>query len=211
MNQNKWKWFSLVFMAVAVIFSFSGCHDSGDSSGFYHHNSLGTIELNNDSDATIDGFYLVPIDQTSWGSNILADLLYPGENTLIVDIDPGYYDARITVTGLYSDYFGYLYDIPIDAGLTHILNMDNSIFTGSLELHNNSSSANIIGVYVVSANTPTWGDNQTSSYIRPTGQIHLNDMDPGFYDVRVVWDVGPETIKYDIRVDSLALTTLYED
>jgi hypothetical protein len=210
MKQNKWKWFGLVFMAVAVILSFCSCHDSHNS-GFNHHYSLGTIELNNYSDATIDRFYLTPIDETSWGSNILGDLLYPAENTLIVDIDPGYYDAKITVTGLYSDYFGYLYDIPIDPGLTYVLNVDNSIFSGSLELHNNTADANIIGLYVVSANTPTWGDNQTSSDIRPTGQIHLNDMDPGLYDVRVVWDVGPETIYYNISVDSLALTTLYVD
>jgi hypothetical protein len=87
----------------------------------------------------------------------------------------------------------------------------NSSFTGSLEIRNNTLNANIIGIYVVRSNAPTWGVNQTSSIIGPSGLLHLTDFTPGFYDVRVVWNVGPDSIDYDIKVDSLTLTTLNVD
>jgi hypothetical protein len=210
--KNKWMRFDLIFLVVVVVFSLCSCAYSGNHGRDGNHDySLGAIELNNYSDATIDHFYLAPSAQPSWGSNMLADFIYPAENFQLTDIDQGYYNAKITAGGPYSDYFAYIDGIQIESGQIYTLDVHNSSFTGSLELNNNSSSASIIGIYVVSVNNPTWGDNQTSSDIPPSGQIHLNDLDPGRYDVRVVWNVGPESIYNDISVDSLALTTLNVD
>jgi hypothetical protein len=210
MKQKMWKLVVLVLM-VAVIPSVFGCGGGGDA---YHapiDKTPGTIKLINNSVATIDGFYLAPVDQTSWGPNILSGPLFSTQNTFIVDIFPGFYDTKIRAAGVYSDYFGYLYDIPIAAGNTVLLNVYNSSFTGSLEIRNNTLAANIVGIYVVPSKSPTWGVNQTSSVIGPSGLLHLTDFKPGFYDVRVVWNVGPDSIDYDNKVDSLTLTTLNVD
>jgi len=203
MKRKTWTWFVFVFMA-AVMLSLCSCGRSDDR-------STGTIELNNNSIATIDGFYLAPVDQRSWGPNILAGPLFPGQYTSIVDISPGLYDTKISAAGAYSDYFGYLYDIPIAADEYLPLYVYDSSFTGSLEIRNNTLGASIIGVFVVPTNVSTWGANQTSSAIRPSGLLHLTDFAPDFYDLKIVWNVGPDSIYYDIRIDSLALTTLNVD
>jgi hypothetical protein len=203
MKRKTWTWFVFVFMA-AVMLSLCSCGRSDDR-------STGTIELNNNSIATIDGFYLAPVDQRSWGPNILAGPLFPGQDTSIVDISPGLYDTKISAAGAYSDYFGYLYDIPIAADEYLPLYVYDSSFTGSLEIRNNTLGASIIGVFVVPTDVSTWGANQTSSAIRPSGLLHLTDFAPDFYDLKIVWNVGPDSIYYDIRIDSLALTTLNVD
>ena len=193
-----------MFLFAAVALSLCSCGGGEDY-------STGTIELNNNSVVTIDGFFLVPVDQTSWGPNILAGPLFPGQYTTIVDIYPGYYDAKIRAAGAYSDYFGYLYDIPIGADDYLPLHVHNSDFSGSLEILNTTLNAGIIGVYVVPADAPTWGANQTPTVIGPSGVLHLTDLAPGFYDVMIVWNVGPDSIYYDIRIDSLTLTTVNAD
>lgn len=203
MKRKTWTWFVFVFMA-AVMLSLCSCGRSDDR-------STGTIELNNNSIATIDGFYLAPVDQRSWGPNILAGPLFPGQYTSIVDISPGLYDTKISAAGAYSDYFGYLYDIPIAADEYLPLYVYDSSFTGSLEIRNNTLGASIIGVFVVPTDVSTWGANQTSLAIRPSGLLHLTDFAPDFYDLKIVWNVGPDSIYYDIRIDSLALTTLNVD
>lgn len=200
MKSKIWKGFILILAGVFLL-SAGGCVISNDD-------TTGTIELINSSVVTIDGFYLAPVDQRSWGPNILAGPLFPGQNTFIVDITEGYYDARIRAAGVYSDYFGYLYDIPITAGGLFPLYVYNSSFTGSLEIRNSTWAANIIGVYVVPSDAGTWGANQTSSVIGPGGSLHLTDFIPGLYDVRIVWNIGPDSIYYDIRISSLALTIL---
>jgi hypothetical protein len=88
---------------------------------------------------------------------------------------------------------------------------DPYIYTGSLEIRNNTVGATIIEVYVVPSNASSWGLNQTSSVIRPGDILQLYDMEPGFYDVMIVWNVGPDSIYYDIPVDSLTVTTLDVD
>jgi hypothetical protein len=203
MKRKTWTWIVFVFMA-AVMLSLCSCGRGDDR-------STGTIELNNNSIATIDGFYLAPVDQRSWGPNILAGPLFPGQYTSIVDISPGLYDTKISAAGAYSDYFGYLYDIPIAADEYLPLYVYDSSFTGSLEIRNNTLGASIIGVFVVPTDVSTWGANQTSSAIRPSGLLHLTDFAPDFYDLKIVWNVGPDSIYYDIRIDSLALTTLNVD
>ncbi len=203
MKRKTWIWFVFVFMA-AVMLSLCSCGTNDDP-------STGAIELNNNSIATIDGFYLAPVDQRSWGPNILAGPLFPGQYTSIVDISPGFYDAKIRAAGAYSDYFGYLYDIPVSADDYLALYVYDYSFTGSLEIRNNTFGANIVGVYVVPADASTWGADQTSSVIRPSELLHLTDFAPGSYDLKIVWNVGPDSIYYDIRIDSLTLTTLNVD
>lgn len=200
MRQKKWKGFAPAIIAV-LLFSLFGCVGGGDD------RATGTIELINSSVVTIDGFYLAPVDQRSWGSNILGSPLFPGQKAFIVDIRSGFYDSKIRAAGVYSDYFGYLYDILIDDGAYLSLYVYNSSFTGSLEVRNNTTNANIVGLYVVPAHASTWGSNQTSSVIRPSGVLHLTDLTPGLYDVKVVWNFGPDSIYYDIRIDSLTLVT----
>lgn len=206
MKRKTGKWFVLVFMG-AVILSLCSCGGGGD----VYDDPPGTIELINNSVVTIDGFYLAPTDQRSWGPNILGGPLFSGQDTFIVDISPGFYDARIRGAGAYSDYFGYLYDIPIAAGDTVPLNVYNSSFTGSLEIRNDTSVYTIIGVYVVPSDATTWDANLISSVIGPLDSRQIIDITPGFHDVRVVWNVGPDSIDYDVRIDSLALTTLNVD
>ena len=200
MKRKVWKWVVLFFIA-AVILPLCSC-------GGGYKADTGTIELINNSVVTMDGFFLAPIDQRSWGPNILSGSLFSGQRTLIVDIYPGYYDAKIRATGSYSDYFGYLYDIPIGAGSLFTLYVDDSSFTGSLEIRNTTVSASIIAVYVVPSNAPTWGVNQISSVIRPSDLLHLTDFLPGFYDVKVVWNIGPDSVYNDVRIDSLTLMIL---
>ena len=90
-----------------------GCYGGRDAfpsscgGGGGEDNTPGTIELNNNSVVTIDGFYLAPVDQRSWGPNILSGSLFPGQRTFIVDIYPDYYDAKIGGRSI-QEYFGYL-------------------------------------------------------------------------------------------------------
>jgi len=63
-------------------------------------------------------------------------------------------------------------------------------------------------MYVVPSDASTWGTNQASSVIWPGGSLHLIDFVPGLYDVRIVWNVGPDSIYYDVRISSLALTAV---
>jgi len=200
MKRKIWKWFVPLYMAV-VILSFGSCGGGSDA-------DQGTIVLINNSVVTIDGFYLAPVDQRSWGSNILSGSLFSGQQTSIVDIYPDVYDAKIRAMGVYSDYFGYLYDIPIGAGSRYALYVYDSSFTGSLEIRNNTAGASIIAVYVVPADASTWGVNQISSAIGPSGLRHLTDFPPGLYDVKVVWNFGPDSVYYDVKIDSLTLITL---
>jgi hypothetical protein len=104
-----------------------------------------------------------------------------------------------------------VYDIPIYAGDRIVLNVYNDSFSGSLQIINITLGANIIRVYVVPAGATTWGDNQTSSDIGPSGVLHLSDLDPGLYDVMIVWNIGDNSFYYDISVDSLTLTTINAD
>lgn len=208
MKQNKWKCLVLFFMAAVILFL---CSCGGDDYYDYYPPTPGSIELNNYSDATIDGFYLAPIYQTSWGPNLLGDVLYPDEYALFLDIYPDDYDAKIRTIGQFSDYFSYMYDIPIYAGDRIVLNVYNDSFSGSLQIINITLGANIIRVYVVPAGATTWGDNQTSSDIVPLGVLHLSDLDPGLYDVMIVWNIGDNSFYYDISVDSLTLTTINAD
>jgi hypothetical protein len=201
-GMKQWSLLAVVAIAAVAALGLSGCVSGDDII------ALGTIELNNNSVVTINGFYLAPVDQRSWGPNILSGPLFPGQRTFIVDIVPGYYDARVTASGQYSDYFGYLYDIPITEGAYLPRYVTNASFTGSLEIYNDTSAYFIVGVYVVPASAPTWGSNLLSSSIGPFNSRQIIDIEPGLHDVRIVWNVGPDTFRYGVRIESLTLLQL---
>jgi len=196
-----------LILTIFLFFAISGCGNSSSAPA----STQGTLELHNDSNATIDRFYLAPVEDASLGSDQAEANIYPNEHRTFVNITPGSHDAKIGVNGPDSDYFAYVYDLPIAAGNPIVLKVYNSSFTGSMELRNNTSAAGITGVYVVPADTAAWGDNQTSSVIGPSGVLHLYDLDPGLYKVKVMREAGPDSIYHDIRVESLALTALNVD
>lgn len=201
MKTNKWRKLILLF-AAAVILAFSGCGDDFFFVG-------GAIELNNQSDMAIDGFYLAPVDQTSWGPDLLS-VLYPDEYVVFGGIHPDDYDVKIRASGEFSDYFSYVYNLSVYEGDYIALNVYNESFTGSLEIRN-GASASITGVYVVPADASTWGANQASSDIGPSETFHLTDLDPGLYDIRIVWDSRPDSFYNDRNIESLTLTILNVD
>jgi hypothetical protein len=60
--------------------------DDGDS----------TLLVVNDSDYVIEEIYLTEVDNPNWGPDLLGgDVLFPGEDFLIVDIECDYYDALL--------------------------------------------------------------------------------------------------------------------
>lgn len=82
---KSFKILMLGLMLVSV--TIGGCIiDNGDSS----------LTIYNDSDYAIVEINLAPVDQVSWGSDLLhGDWLYPGESITIDYIDCDYYDVRI--------------------------------------------------------------------------------------------------------------------
>lgn len=206
--------FFLLMTAICLSLSFigTGCHDDDDD---YHHDhdggyngyGTGTLRLINGSTVTIDTFYLSPADSLAWGPNLMSGPLPSFSSADIVDISAGTYDARAKVIGQYSEYSAYSYDIPIREYRIYDLYAYDSSFTGSLRIVNQSAGATIVAVYVVPASATSWGANQLSAPVGPSAAVHLYDMDDGDYDIRVVWDAGPDSLYYDIPVDSLTLTT----
>lgn len=77
-------------LAALVTASFAGgcvieTNGSADSS----------LEVRNNSDYTIDELYLTDVNSSSWGSNLLGgDALFPNES-FVLGVDCGYYDALI--------------------------------------------------------------------------------------------------------------------
>jgi hypothetical protein len=213
MKPAKLRFFLLITaLCLGLAFVGTGCHDGDDD---YHHNhddgyygdGTGTLRLINGSTVTIDYFYLTPADRSDWGLNLLPGPLPSLASADIVGISVGIYDARAKVIGQYSEYSAYSYDIPIREGRIYDLYAYDSSFTGSLRIVNHSIGATIVAVYVVPASATSWGPNQLSAPVGPSGALHLYDMADGDYDIRVVWDAGPDSLYYDIPVDSLTLTT----
>ncbi len=213
MKPAKLKFFLLtaaICLGLAVLGT--GCHDDDDDyhhhhDGGYYGDGTGTLRLINGSTVVIDFFYLSPADSSSWGPNLLYGPLSSLASADIVDIAAGLYDARAKVIGQYSEYSAYSYDVPIRENVIYDLYAYDSSFTGSLKIINRSGGATIVAVYVVPGPATSWGANQLSAPVGPSAALHLYDMADGNYDIRIVWDAGPDSFYYDIPVDSLTLTT----
>jgi hypothetical protein len=171
--------------------------------------ATGTVVLeNNNSSLSINEFNLSPFDQSSWGVNQLSSPLLAGLSFDISSVPVGTYDARALVKGLFSTYSTSLYDIPVFEGdLVTVISTDSG-YTGSLKIVNGTVDVKITALYISPSTSSVWRENQINSDIVPSGSMHLFDVDTGLYDVKVVWDVGPDTFYYDKSIESLSLLTL---
>jgi len=171
--------------------------------------STGTVRLENEnSSLSIDEFNFSPIDQSTWGANQLSSPLLAGLSFDILSVPSGIYDARALVKGLFSSYSTYLYDISVYDGDAVTVVSTDSVYTGSLKVVNGTFDANIIALYITPSTSSVWKDNQIYSDIVPSGSMHLFDIDTGLYDIKVVWDIGPDTLYYNKSIESLTLLTL---
>ena len=171
--------------------------------------STGTVRLENEnSSLSIYEFNFSPIDQSTWGTNQLSSPLLAGLSFDILSVPSGTYDTRALVKGLFSTYSTYLYDISVFGGDTVTVVSTDSVYTGSLEIVNGTLDANITALYITPSTSSVWKENQINSDIVPSGSMHLFDIDTGLYDVKVVWDIGPDTLYYNKSIESLTLLTL---
>lgn len=171
--------------------------------------STGTVRLENEnSSLSIYKFNFSPIDQSTWGANQLSSPLLAGLSFDILSVPTGTYDARALVKGLFSTYSTYLYDISVFGGDAVTVVSTDSVYTGSLKIVNGTFDANITALYITPSTSSVWKENQIDSDIVPSGSMHLFDIDTGLYDVKVVWDIGPDTLYYNKSIESLTLLTL---
>ncbi|MFK5912873.1 MAG: hypothetical protein QM484_00745 [Woeseiaceae bacterium] len=177
--------------------------------GDYYYDSTGIVQLENDnSSLSIREFNFSPFDQSTWGANQLSSPLLAGLYFDISSVPIGTYDARVLVEGLYSTYSTFLYDVPvIEESIATVVSTDSG-YTGSLKIVNGTVDAKIIGLYLSPSTSSVWRENQIDSQIVPSGSMHLFDVNTGLYDVKVVWDVGPDSFYFDKSIESLSLLTL---
>ncbi len=191
----------LITLLISTLTACGGGHDSTYSTGI--------VQLDNDnSSLSIREFNFSPLDQSTWGVNQLSSPLLAGLSFDISSVPVGIYDARALVNGLYSTYSTYIYDVPvIDGSVVTVVSTDSG-YTGSLKIVNGTVGAKIIGLYLSPSTSSVWRENQIDSQIVPSGSMHLFDINTGLYDVKVVWDVGPDTFYFDKSIESLSLLTL---
>ncbi|MEE9911677.1 MAG: hypothetical protein K4571_08120 [Deltaproteobacteria bacterium] len=194
----------LMICAVILLGAVSGCERMEDP--FY---GTGDLTLYNNTSLTISAFYLTPVNQPSWGPNRLEAPVPSGTNYTMTGFIPGTYDAKATIIGALSTYYGYIYDIPIYPWETTDLDAYNSDFSGSVEIVNDTAGANITGIYISPTGSGTWGPNQITSSIGPGQFFHFYDLPADSYDIRIVWNIGPDSFYYSNIVGSLTLLTLY--
>jgi len=191
----------LISLLISFVTACGGGHDSTYSTG--------TVQLENDnSSLSIREFNFSPFDQSTWGANQLSSPLLAGLSFDITSVPIGTYDARALVKGLYSTYSTYIYDVPVFEGSIVTVISTDSGYTGSLKIVNGTVDAKIIGLYLSPSTSSVWRENQIDSQIVPSGSMHLFDVVTGLYDVKVVWDVGPDSFYYDKSIESLTLLTL---
>lgn len=197
----------LMSLLVSLLTACGGGGGHGD--GYDKNYSTGTVRLENEnSSLSIDEFNFSPTDQSTWGTNQLTSPLLAGLSFDILSVPTGTYDARALVNGQFSNYSSYLYDITVFGGGAVTAVSTDSVYTGSLKIVNGTLDANIIALYITPSASSVWKENQVNSNIVPSGSMHLFDIDTGLYDVKVVWDIGPDTLYYNKSIESLTLLTL---
>jgi hypothetical protein len=77
---------ALITLAVAVAAASSSCIIVTDDA---------SLTVHNHSRFVLTEVHLAPVDQRTWGPNLLPDVLYPGEDLVIVDIDCDTYDVLV--------------------------------------------------------------------------------------------------------------------
>ena len=196
--------FKRLFLISLLISLLTAC-----GGAYYDSHATGTVELENyNSSLSIDEFNFSPADQSTWGANQLSSPLLAGLSFDISSVPTGTYDARALVKGLFSTYSTYIYDIPVyEADIVTVVSTDSG-YTGSIKIVNGTVDARITAIYISPSTSSGWKENQINYEIVPSGSMHLFDIDTGLYDVKVVWDAGPDTIYYDKSIESLSLLTL---
>lgn len=197
---NVYKHLLLMLLTISLV---TACDDHDTT------HPTGTVQLeNNNSSLSIHEFNLSPFDQSTWGANQLSSPLLAGLSFDISSVPIGTYDARALVKGLFSTYSTSLYDVSVFEGdIVTVISTDSG-YTGSLKIVNGTVAEKITALYISPSTSSVWRENQINSEIVPSGSMHLFDFDTGLYDVKVVWDVGPDSIYYDKSIESLTLLTL---
>ena len=190
-----------ILLLISFVTACGGGHDSTYSTG--------TVQLENDnSSLSIREFNFSPFYQSAWGANQLSSPLLAGLSFDITSVPTDTYDARAVVEGLYSTYSTLIYDVPVfEDSITTVVSTDSG-YTGSLKIVNGTADANIVGLYFSPSTSSVWRENQIGSQVVPSGSMHLFDVTSGLYDVKVVWDVGPDSFYSDKSIESLTLLTL---
>ena len=197
------------YIRVLLISSLISLVTACGGGGHYDTHATGTVVLeNNNSSLSIEEFNLSPSDLSSWGANQLSSPLLAGLSFDISSVPTDIYDTRALVKGMFSKYSTSLYDVPVYEGdIVTVISTDSG-YTGSLKIVNGTVDANITALYISPSSSSAWGENQINSDIVPSGSMHLFDIDTVLYDVKVVWDFGPDTFYYDKSIESLSLLTL---
>ena len=162
---------------------------------------------NHASAAAITNFYLSPVDQATWGADLLSAALPASVDLELGELSPNTYDAKARVVGALSVYSSVLHDIPIVAGATYPLTAIDSSYTGSLKI-SNGGAVDITEIYITLETNPSWGSNQLSSVVAPVGSMHFYDIPAGTYDLKVVWSNSEVAVAFSQPIISLTLLSL---
>lgn len=198
-------------LLISALISFVTACGGGHGTTYTNSSSqpTGIVEIeNNNSSLSIYEFNFSPSDQSTWGANQLSSPLIAGLSFDIHAVPTGSYDARAIVKGLYSTYSTYLHGVSVFEGDVVTAVSTDSGYTGSLKIINGTVDAKITAIYISPSTSSFWRENQIDFEVEPSGSIHLFDIDTGLYDVKVVWDVGPDSVYYDKSIESLTLLTL---
>ncbi len=202
-------------LPVILIFLLVACGDdatntssgSGAGLGSTPPSTTGAFLLANQTGLPIDVANISLSSAPSWGDNLLSSILGDGASQTFSGYAPGTYDGRAVIIGVYSIYFGYSLGMNLSAGQTITVNSVPSAYSGSIKILNNSSTRTISGIYISPVTATTWGANQITSNIAPSGSMHFYDIVPGNYDIKIVWTSGTDSTYPAVNVSFLTLTT----
>lgn len=170
----------------------------------------GALHLVNGSSFLLDEVYVAASSDPSWGSS--RGVIASGSTMTVGGLAAGLWDVMIVSNGTYSPYYSFAADVNILANQTTQLVADDTVFTGSMKVVNGNASYSLTGLYVVlSPNGGSWGPNQISSPLAPSGGfVTLVRMPSDTFDVQCVWAgrTPSSTIGTGYVVSSHALTTV---
>jgi hypothetical protein len=154
-----------------------------------------SLTIVNNSGLTISAAYVAPTGTTTWGANQISAPIYAGGSRTITSIPPGTYDLKVVAsTGETAEE----YAVSLTGGNTYTWTLTPPApTTASLAVTNNHTSS-ITQLYVVATTSSTWGPNQITSAIAPSGTFTLTSIPPGVYDLRAVASDGTWWETYDV-------------
>jgi hypothetical protein len=169
----------------------------------------GAIKLINNASLPINHAYLSLSNSSVWGDDLLKTAIASNTSFQMNDIEKGQYDGKAEIVGSLSTYHAFLYGITVTANDTNTLTATNNGFTGSIKITNSFiTGCDIVGIYVTLSSDQYWGGNYITSAIPFSSSAHIYDLAAGFYDIKVVWNIGVESYAYNQQIDPLSLTTV---